>query len=536
MKAAFRILCVLFTLSFQLKAWSQIPMLNSYPGATAVIYLDLDGHRVTGTSWNMMGMDLNCAPAGLNTAQINEAFNRVAEDYRPFNINVTTDSTVFLAAPLNRRVRAIITTTSSWTAPSYGGISFPGSFQWGDDTPCFVFSDRQYYNPKWVAEATSHEVGHTFGLFHQAVYNSSCTRTSEYNWGQGSGEIGWAPIMGAGYNQNFTLWHNGPNEYFCSAYQNDLAIITSAANGFGYRPDDNGNTFTTASQPVFANSMFNAFGVIEQNTDQDFFKFIMPANGRFQLDAVPYNVGSGNAGSDLDMQVTLYDDAHNQLSVYNPGALLNSVADTTLNAGTYYLAVEGKGNLYAPSYASLGSYSLQGKIEIGDAILPVNKIELRAAQNGDKHQLSWSIISDKKIAVQTLEVATDGRNFKELTTTDKDDRNYIYRPEREQFTQYRIAVTFVDGHRYYSNVATIQPGAASTRPRVLGNLIQGTTIFISSPAKYVYDVIDMHGKTISKGQLTIGINNITIAHTASGIYIVRITGDDQQWTDKLVKE
>src|SRR5690606_20738552 len=103
----------------------------------------------------------------------------------------------------------------------------------------------------------------------------------------------------------------------------------------------------SASTPLLNNGQFSAEGIIEQNTDADYFRFIMPGSGRFQLDAVPYNVGTGNAGSNLDMQVTLFSENNTQLSVYNPGTLLNSVADTTLNPGIYFLRVEGKGNAYA---------------------------------------------------------------------------------------------------------------------------------------------------------------------------------------------
>lgn len=533
---ALRSLCVLFTLSFQLSAHSQVPILNSYPSANAVIYLDFDGHNVVGTSWNAFGFPIACGSAGLDAAQITEIFNRVAEDYRPFNINITTDSTKFLAAPLKKRTRVILTVSSSWYG-SAGGVAFTGSFTWGDDTPCFVFSELLGYNVKRVAEAASHEAGHTLGLYHQAKYDATCTKLSDYDPGQGAGEIGWAPIMGVGYYQNFTLWHNGPNSYGCNNLQNDLSIITSATNGFGYRTDDNGDNFGTATQPVFSSNQFNAIGVIQQNTDVDFFKFIMPGNGRFQLDAIPYNVGTGNAGSDLDMQVTLYDDNHDILSVYNPGTLLNSVADTILNAGTYYIKVEGKGNLYAPAYASLGSYSLQGRINISEVVLPVNRLVLQGVQNGDKHQLNWSITSDKKLMQQVLEVSTDGRSFHELTAAAAEDRDYVYRPSVEQPMQYRLLADFDDGHRYYSNTITIRPGANEKRPRLLGNFIHTNNICVSSPGKnYLYTVLDLNGRTLSSGRLTTGINNISIVHMPAGMYMVRITGDDQQWTEKLVRE
>ena len=89
------------------------------------------------------------------------------------------------------------------------------------------------------------------------------------------------------------------------------------------------------------------------------FRFSMPDRAHFKLNAVPYNVGNGNAGSDLDIQISLYNASNTLLNEYNPETLLNSEADTILNPGLYYLKVEGKGNIYAPSYASLGSYEHQ---------------------------------------------------------------------------------------------------------------------------------------------------------------------------------
>jgi hypothetical protein len=76
-------------------------------------------------------------------------------------------------------------------------VSYVGSFTWGDDTPGWVFSGLLNNNIKYIAEAVSHEAGHTLGLQHQSNYDAECTKTSEYGQGQGTGEISWAPIMGS---------------------------------------------------------------------------------------------------------------------------------------------------------------------------------------------------------------------------------------------------------------------------------------------------------------------------------------------------
>src|SRR5262245_30079442 len=141
-KSGLLLLILISTLSTR----AQVPVLSSYPSASAVVFLDFDGQTVDNTSWNYNG-PICCAPSGLSTADITTAFTRVAEDYRPFNINITTDSTKYFAAPANRRMRVIVTTSWEWYGQA-GGVAFIGSFTWGDNTPCFVFSSLLGYNVK----------------------------------------------------------------------------------------------------------------------------------------------------------------------------------------------------------------------------------------------------------------------------------------------------------------------------------------------------------------------------------------------------
>src|SRR5262245_28884041 len=176
MKNLYKFLLIL-AVTGSISAKSQVTDLNSYPAAPAVIFLDFNGHYVSGTMWNTMG-PFNCLPSGLNDAQITEIFNRVAEDYRPFNINITTNETKFNAVPYNRRMRVVITTTYEWYSSGAGGVAYINSFSWGDNSPCFVFSSLLEFNIKNIAEAASHEAGHTLGLRHQSSYNSSCVKTS----------------------------------------------------------------------------------------------------------------------------------------------------------------------------------------------------------------------------------------------------------------------------------------------------------------------------------------------------------------------
>jgi hypothetical protein len=373
----------------QQQATRKCPTYNSYPSATAVLFLDFDGQLITGTNWNMNG-PLYCGPSNLSTAQITEVFNRVAEDFRPFNLNVTTDSTVYEAAPIERRMRVLLTITSQWYGTA-GGVAYTNSFTWGNNTPCFVFTALHKYNVKNIAEAASHEAGHTLGLRHQALYDSTCKKISDYNSGTGSGIVGWAPIMGVGYYRNNTTWHYGPNPYGCTNEQDDLAIITSSDNGFGYRPDEDGATEVPAARLLNAETNdLTGEGLISTNTDKDFFKILMPGNGLLTLDVHPYSIAANDEGSNLDVQVQLYDENRNLITTYNPAEQLSVMLDTTLASGTYYVAVSGASSPFASKNASLGAYTIRGRVPEA-APVSVGMLQLRGSASGNQQQLNWVV-------------------------------------------------------------------------------------------------------------------------------------------------
>ena len=533
MKNLYKSVLMVFALVGTFIAKSQVTDLNSYPTATSVIYLDFDGQAVSGTLWNTSGA-FTCNSSGLSDAAIIEVFNRVAEDYRPFNINVTTNPTKYSSAPANRRIRVIITTSHEWYGSGAGGVAYLNSFTWGDNTPCFVFSALQYYNSKNIAEAASHEAGHTLGLRHQSSYNAACAKISDYNWGIGTGEIGWAPIMGAAYNQNMSLWNSGPSSLGCAVIQNDLTVLTNATNGFGYRTDDHTDVYSTATISTFdAGGLFTISGVVEKTDDKDLFKFTMPTFGRFQLNAIPYNVGASNSGSDLDLQVEVLDGSYASIGTYNPGNLLSSVIDSFISAGTYYIRVDGKGNIYAPEYGSLGSYSLQATYTDAE-LLPIRRFELRGKLNGDMHSLSWLIEADENVKKQVIEVSTNGTTFTPLDQPNNSLRTYSYRPLDNRPLLYRMHVTLDNLKEYYSNVIAIRQGK-TVKPQLIGNTISGNTLTVNSPDSYQYQIIDQSGRMLAKGKVEKGYSSIGAGSINTGIYIIHFTDGEQQWSEKFIK-
>lgn len=507
------------------------PKLSSYPQAKATVYLDFDGHFVTATPWNG-GQSFYCEPAGLNDAQITEIFLRVSEDFRPFDINVTTDSTVYEAAPLVKRIRIVVTPTSAWY-PGVGGVSFNQSFTWGDETPAFVFPDRLSWKPKSIAECCSHETGHTLGLSHQAKYDETCSLQTVYNQGVGSGETGWAPIMGNSYSRNLSSWNNGPTPSGCYADQDNLSIITGT-NGFGYRADDHRNDPRNGATVLsLAGDTFDSEGLISQSDDTDAFEVNLSQPGALTLKVLPFAVGPQNAGANLDIKVVLMNDKYEEINTYDPADKLDVEIDTTMNKGKYFILVQGTGNKNATSYGSLGSYTMNGNLRpLGP--LPIRLLALKGTSNGGSHKLTWDLICDEQIVEQDVMVSYNGRDFKNIASVSPDDRQFVYNPLQSGEVYYRIKVVSEVGEVSYSNIISLKQASSDLKIALRSNLVTDQ-IEINAEQQYRFILSDMNGKILRKGAGSAGHQSIDISNSPHGIYILQIISNSQRITQRVVK-
>ncbi len=505
-----------------------VPVLSSYPAASATIFLDFDGHYVQSSVWNN-GAPFDCAASTMTAAQITEAFYRVAEDFRPFDINITTDSAVFLAAPYNKRVRMIITSTSSWMTPGYGGVAYVGSFTWGDDTPAFVFSDRQGDSPKKVGEAIAHESGHTLGLSHQSKYAGDCYTPAEpYNSGFGTGETAWAPIMGNSSFRNFSNWNDGPTPYSCTSTQDNLTIITTQ-NGFGYRVDDYAETLNSSTQTLQNN--FNVNGIISTNLDKDAFKFTLNANANFHLTGIPFNVQGNWIGANLDIRIELYNSSLALIRDYDPKDYLTVTIDTVLNAGTYYIKIYGTGNYNIGSYGSLGAYTISGST----GALPIHDVSLSGTVEKNKHNLGWHIIADEPIKTIEVQTSNDGSNFNPLTTVTPAATKFAYQPYKSNTIFYRLKVTSVINQTVYSNTIALK-GAGNTEDLFNVSTLVQNEVIINAAENYQYTLYDMNGRTVYTGTGLKGINRVNVSNQAKGMYIIQLLSNDQKQTERIIKQ
>jgi len=346
---------------------SQTFQLHSNASAKQVIYLDFDGHttgNVYGSSWdNIVSPAWDLAGNGPTFTDserqtIQRIWARVAEDFAPFNVDVTTQDPGVEALRKtsttdDRWGKRVVITPNDQPAPGAGGVAYIGSFNFNTDTPAYVFNVTE----KSVAEAASHEAGHSLGLSHDG------TSSLGYYSGQGSGSTSWGPIMGASYSPIVTQWSKG--EYASANNgEDDLAKITTQ-NGFTYRSDDFGSSLATAADllPQGATQVEPLYGVIEKNTDSDSFSF-WSGPGPISLNVNPLPLGPN-----LAVRADLYDASGTLLTTVNPATSLSAVVNFTIpSGGQYFLKVSGAGRLDPATngfsnYGSLGNYRITGAVQ-----------------------------------------------------------------------------------------------------------------------------------------------------------------------------
>lgn len=368
--------------------------MHSKPGAKRIIHLDFDGHYLTNTAWNSYynnGEPID-APAwniegdaatftDTERTAIQQIWARVAEDYAAFDVDVTTELVSEDAITRSSSsdeyygTRALISPIS-YLYGNAGGVAYVNIFSSTSDfyKPALIFPEKLSNGVKYIAEAISHEVGHNLGLSHDGFDDD--TTTIAYYQGHGSGETGWAPIMGNSYYKNLTQWSRGEYPY-ANNTQDDIKLINGH---IPYTTDDHGDSTNSATVLPLASS-FGAFGIINSASDIDVFKF-NAGDGTVSIDVTP-----ASFGPDVDLLVEIHDAQGRLLAVANPETLLSSSLDLSVTAGTYFLSVKGvgKGDLATgySDYASIGQYTLIGLISNPNGDYPPVALANASTTSGD---------------------------------------------------------------------------------------------------------------------------------------------------------
>ena len=449
---------------------SNPPILHSRPGCSKVLYLDFNGAIITNTAWNTSYSiaQWNCTPFSMDAdsnnfsdaeqATITTIWQRVSEDYAPFDVDVTTE------APTNwtsTTGHALITPTSDAAGqhlPHYGsgGIAYVDVF--GDYN--YSYNIAGCYSPAFIkpmngssyadtAEAAAHELGHNLGLSHDGNIDiGPPLKTNEYYSGHGSGEISWAPIMGAGYGKNVSQWSKG-EYYMPTQTQDDLAIISAKLT---YRPDDYGDTNSSATLIVASNGVtLLSAGVITSTADVDVLGFAAGA-GALALTVFPFRCVSGTYGGNLDAALRLFNSTGALVTASDPtNTTWANLSYVVPAAGTYYLYINGSSTGFPTnstptgytSYGSIGQYMVSGKVALATGLIMQQPNGGEQWYRGGTSSVTWYTGTNTgNVMLQLYRGSTLART---LTNSVTNSGSYVW----------RITNSLIYATNYYLKVASL---------------------------------------------------------------------------------
>jgi hypothetical protein len=474
--------------------------LHSKPGSDHTIYLDFDGQRVAGSIWNdnsalpdafYPGWSTDADRSTFNASEratIQSIWQRVAEDYAPFDVDVTTDDPGADALTRSSWSDQIFGTralfTQSTTARNAvcqgtcGGVAYVGTFDGVSSTPnymqpAWIFPQGLGPNyDKFMAEAATHEVGHTLGLAHDG------TSTQGYYAGQGS----WAPIMGVGYGEPITQWSRG--EYAeANNSEDDYAVMRS--HGLPSRADEAGSTPATAA-PLLGRSVS---GFVTDPGDKDVYAVDRTCRTPFTASARP-----APTSPDLDIKLTVLDESGDVVATDDPASGgsgdvatgLSAGTGSTSGRGTFFLEVDGVGHGHPMTtgytdYGSVGRYTLSVSSTCTDGQTsgprPGAPSRLRAHRGNHEVDLRWAAPRNAAAAhVDRYRVRMLGANGTTVRSTSlRAGARSLTWGKLRNGKAYRFSVTALSGHLEGrpSRVSSVVPARVPGHPGAVSASVHG---------------------------------------------------------------
>lgn len=334
------------------KIKEQLSMSANRTAATAsslLIYLDFNGSviypGISGPDRSPLINSIRVCPAApLTVSQITEIVELIRDDFSPFNITITTDETAFNAAnPLFRHLCIVTTSPQVIGLPNGVGGVAPFNCNRISNTPCFAFAQAYLSQIRLFASVISHELGHTFGLEHQSLYDEDCqyNAANEYHPGFGNGILSFSPIMGAGTNEGINNWFAQTciHSLCRTEGQDDFLLLSEVVE---LKTDD----FPDIPSGSKTISIGLVEGILEKQNDIDFIKI------NFKNPDPVIITSYGN----LDLKASVYNSGGHLLAIYdNPNGLNVSIPSAN---GMRYLKIQAKDNSNISAKFLTGKYKV----------------------------------------------------------------------------------------------------------------------------------------------------------------------------------
>ena len=75
------------------------------------------------------------------------------------------------------------------------------------------------------------------------------------------------------------------------------------------------------------------------------------------------------------------------------------------------------------------------------------------------------------------------------------------------------------------------------KPKIMGNPAKFWYVYVNIPGNYRYSIIDLNRQNDQpRAKLINGINNINLTMIVPGVYVIQFNGNNQQWTDKILRQ
>lgn len=415
-----------------------IPIHNSRPEATAVILLDFDDHKLDSEGTPLPGnKPFNRL---ITTEQMTYIWEKVSEYLVYFDINVTTDESVYLAAPLAQNLRVVFRNSSANSNSLYAAMALLTD---GIHTQVRFDLNHPYHMPTMadIISTTIHEIGHGLNLKHDGGGGDG-----GYYLGDGEGKSHWGPIMGSNYSRRFIQWSIG--EYAGSNNKEDDLQLMQDCGQFGYLPDDHSDLADASATDISTTigpewdgiigekKDLNGDGTYEDDIDVDVDVFAYTANssGLLEIDVCTKVMTALNLHVEL---VNSSGELQDSTALANPIDSPDSKVRCLVDPGTYYLKVAPAGRTLPnglrlhTTYATMGSFKIDYAFTDG-AYLPYTintdigsngSIELNGTEtafSGDNRTVK--LIPDTGYQIQTLTI--DGQPI--VLTADARNMGYTH--------------------------------------------------------------------------------------------------------------